>query len=135
MKSKKGLLASKIILFMGKERPEIRTDVAADASLPSSFTYQPEEEEELRHRCYAAFRGLYIPPHQFEARGCTVLQCLLVETICVRATVCYIFPVMLHAFKKQKAKHILGQNEAYLNEGFVESLRYIQVCTALCNYT
>lgn len=62
MKSKKGLLASKIILFMGKERPEITTAVAADASLPSSFTYQPEEKEELKDRCYAAFGGLSLPP-------------------------------------------------------------------------
>ena len=40
------------------------------------------------------------------------------------------FLLMLHVFK-----HKEGQNEAYLEEGFVESLRYVQVCTALCNDT
>lgn len=76
-----------------------------------------------------------LPPHPFEAQGGTVLQCLLVETTCVRATVFYIFPFVLHACKKQRPKHTLGQNEAYLKEGFVESLRYIQVCAVPCNYT
>lgn len=37
--------------------------------------------------------------------------------------------------KNKKQNTSWDKNEAYLNEGFVESLRYIQVCTALCNYT
>ena len=53
MKSRKGLLALKIILFMGKERPETVTAVAADASLPSSFTYQPKEKMGLKYGHYA----------------------------------------------------------------------------------
>lgn len=68
MKSKKGLLASKIILFMGKERPETRTAVAADASLPSSFTYQPKEKMGLKYRHYAAVGGLSLLPHRFGAQ-------------------------------------------------------------------
>lgn len=38
-------------------------------------------------------------------------------------------------FLKTKRKTPLGQNKAYLKEGFVESLRYVQVCTALSNDT
>lgn len=58
IKSRKGLLALKIFLFIGKERPEMVTAVAAEASLPSSFTCQPRDKMELKYRYYAAWRGL-----------------------------------------------------------------------------
>lgn len=63
MKRRKGLLALKIILFMGKERPETVTAVAADASLPSSFTYQPKEKMGLRYGHHAVRRGLALLLH------------------------------------------------------------------------
>ena len=42
--ARKGLLALKTCLFKGKERPVIITAVAADASLPSSFTCQSNKD-------------------------------------------------------------------------------------------
>lgn len=62
MKRRKGLLALKIILFMGKERPETVTAVAAEASLPSSFTYQPKEKMGLKYRHYVVCRELTLLP-------------------------------------------------------------------------
>lgn len=56
-------MALKIILFMGKERPETVTAVAADASLPSSFTYQAKEKMGLKYRHYAVCRRLALLPH------------------------------------------------------------------------
>lgn len=38
----------------------------------------------------------------------------------------------MFVFKKQNT---LAQNKAHLKEGFVESLRHVQVCAALCNDT
>lgn len=64
MKSRKGLLALKIFLFIGKERPEMVTAVAAEASLPSSFTCQPRERMGLKYRNYAAWRGLTLLLHR-----------------------------------------------------------------------
>lgn len=62
MKSRKGLLALKIFLFVGKERPKIVTVVAAEASLPSSFTCQAREKMGLKHKAFCSVERAHPPP-------------------------------------------------------------------------
>lgn len=131
MKSRKGLLALKIFLFIGKERPEMVTAVAAEASLPSSFTCRPREKMGLKYKHYAAWRGLTLL--LYRKQGPASLQ----STRLLRSEHCrfraIIFP-LIFVFIKQE-EDTLAQNKAHLKEGFVESLRHVQVCAALCNDT
>lgn len=56
-----------------------------------------------------------------------------VNTMGSEQQLCFSFECFM--FLKTKRKTSLGQDKAYLKEGFVESLRYVEVCTALCNDT
>lgn len=103
MKSRKGLLALKIFLFIGKERPEMVTAVAAEASLPSSFTCRPREKMGLKYKHYAAWRGLTLL--LYRKQGPASLQ----STRLLRSERCrfraIIFP-LIFVFYKARGRHI-----------------------------